>query len=100
MCEFLDQLDSIPAAPATSSVADWKARLQAVTTNEQLVTAVLELEGDINSLGSGLPSGRLLSLFRFSAKTMVDSVALAKTGDFSQRWLPGIKPAGTLKMLI
>ena len=56
---FLDQLDSIPASPVEATVADWKARLAQVTNRMELATTILNLEADINELGSGLPSGKL-----------------------------------------
>lgn len=55
--DFLDQLDSIPASPVEATVADWKARLDKVDSRLQLATVILELEADVNELGSGLPSG-------------------------------------------
>ena len=54
---FLDQLDSIPASPVEATVADWKARLDKVQTKLDLAKIILELEADVNDLGSGLPSG-------------------------------------------
>jgi hypothetical protein len=57
--EFLDHLDAIPANPVSSTVADWRGRLEGVQNQEQLATVVLELEADINDLGSGLPTGDL-----------------------------------------
>lgn len=54
---FLNQLDSIPASPVEATVADWKSRLAKVSNKRELATTILELEADINELGSGLPSG-------------------------------------------
>ena len=59
---FLDQLDSIPASPVEATVADWKARLDKVQTKLELAKIILELEADVNDLGSGLPSGVFSSL--------------------------------------
>ena len=55
--EFLEDIDSIPAAPVTTTVEDWKRRLGTIETREQLAIAVLDLEADVNMLGSGLPTG-------------------------------------------
>jgi len=55
--EFMDHLDAVPANPVNSTVADWRVRLGSVQSREQLATVVLELEADINNLGSGLPTG-------------------------------------------
>ena len=41
----------------TTSVADWKERLSTVHTTEDLISATLDLEADINDLGTGLPTG-------------------------------------------
>lgn len=54
---FLEDLHSIPAAPVSTTVEDWKRRLGEVDTREQLGSAVLDLEADVNMLGSGLPTG-------------------------------------------
>ena len=61
--DFLDQLDSIPASPVEATVADWKARLDKVQTKLDLAKIILELEADVNDLGSGLPSGTHLLTF-------------------------------------
>lgn len=60
MVGFLEEMDAIPAAPVTTSVADWKARLATVRTFEELGRAAIDLEADVNGLGVGLPTGLLL----------------------------------------
>ena len=54
---FLDQLSSISASPVEATVAEWKERLAKVSNRLELATTIIELEADINELGSGLPSG-------------------------------------------
>lgn len=57
---FLTQFQSISASPMTTSVADWKERLSTVHTTEDLISATLDLEADINDLGTGLPTGMVV----------------------------------------
>ena len=76
---FLDQLDRIPASPVEATVADWKSRLAKVTTRLELASIILELEADINDLGSGLPSGKLhrpakREMCHVSGLSMLDAV--------------------------
>lgn len=75
---FLNQLDSIPASPVEATVAEWKSRLDKVTTKLGLATIILELESDVNDLGSGLPSGEIAAKAVYSmGRKTVQSSALA-----------------------